>query len=266
MLKKVVLSFIGVGLLFAMTGREIMDKQKELQSTDSEETKEYMILINEDGSKEKREVSVKKKKNGDDLTNSLIVFVRPAEVQGTALLNIQQDGGVELQYVYMPAQKILQRIAQGAKKSYFMGTDFTYEDLSPDKLDNYNYKLIKEEKVKVTASDKNEDCYVVEAIPTDAYRPKTNYGKKLLWITKDKFYTKKVEFYDKKLNFIKSEVSWNFVNKGGTVYRPLKVFVNNKKENHKTLVQVSNIKINLPISNKIFTKRYLVNEEHMIDE
>jgi hypothetical protein len=267
MLKKVVLSMVTVGLLFGLTGREVMEKQKELQSTDTEQTKEFMILINEDGSKEVREVSIKKKKNNQkDLSNSLIVFVKPAEVAGTALLNIQPKENVELQYLYLPAQKILQRIAQGSKKNYFMGTDFTYEDLSPDKLDNYHYKIIKEETLKVSKTDKPEECYVIEAIPTDSYKPKTNYGKKVLWITKNHFYTKKVEFYDKKGKFIKDEVSWDFINPTGTVYRPIKVFINNKKENHKTLVKVSDIKVNIPIKDKIFSKRYLVNEEHMIDE
>ena len=39
------------------------------------------------------------------------------------------------QWLYMPAygQK-LKRIAGGNKKGYFMGTDFSYEDLRPENL------------------------------------------------------------------------------------------------------------------------------------
>ena len=35
-------------------------------------------------------------------------------------------------------------------------------------------------------------------------------------------------FYDKKGKFIKDEISWDFINPTGTVYRPIKVFINNK--------------------------------------
>ena len=267
MLKKIVAGAICVSSLLALTGRNVMDKQKELQKTDTEVSHQYMILVDEDGSKEKREIKeYKQKNNKKDLTDSLIVFIKPADIKGTALLNKQYSKDNENQWIYMPDLKKLQRIAQGSKKNYFMGTDFTYEDLSADKLDNYHYKLLREEKLKVNKHDKNDDCYVIQAIPTDSYKPKTGYGKKILWITKDHFYTKKIEFYDKKGKFIKNEISWDFINPVGTVYRPIKIIVNNKKENHKTLVKVVDLKINKPIKSKIFTQRYLLNEEQMFDD
>jgi len=267
MLKKILVGMICVGSLFGMTGREVMDKQKSLQTTETEQSREFMILINDDGSKEKRELRrYIKKDNAKDLTDSLIVFVKPSDVKGTALLNKQFTKEKENQWLYMPALRKLQRIAQGSKKNYFMGTDFTYEDLSADKLDNYHYKILKEEPLKVTKSDKTDECYVIESIPTDEYKPKTSYGKKILWITKDHFYTKKIEFYSKRGNLIKREVSWNFVNPTGTVYRPIKIKVDNIKENHKTLVKVGRIAINKALKKKIFTQRYLLNEEHMTGE
>jgi len=267
MLKKIIAGAICISSLFGMTGREVMDKQKQLQTTDTEQSHELMILINEDGSKEKRELRRYIKKNKEkDLTDSLIIFVKPSDVSGTALLNKQYSKDKENQWLYMPELKKLQRIAQGSKKNYFMGTDFTYEDLSSDKLDNYHYKILKEEPIKVAKTDKTDDCYVVEAIPTDTYRPKTSYGKKIFWITKKHFYTKKIEFYSKKGKLIKQEVSWDFINPTSTIYRPIKIKVNNIKENHKTLVKVVKIKINKPINPKVFTQRYLLNEEHMIGE
>ncbi len=266
-MKKIVLMLCCVSVLFGMSGREVMQKQKDLQSTKSEQSREIMILINSDNSKEKREVKRKMRKDVEkDLTDSLIVFVKPSDVGGTALLNLQASKEIENQYLYTPALKKLQRIAQGSKKNYFMGTDFTYEDLSADKLENYNYKILKEEDVKVAKSDKKELCYVIEATPTEAYTPKTSYSKKILWVTKEHFYTKKVEFYGKDKSLIKFENSWEFVNPTGTVYRPLKVAIINKKENHKTVVMVKDLKINEKINKKAFTKRYLLNEEHMADE
>jgi hypothetical protein len=260
-MKKLVLIGLVSSLIFAMTGREVMDKQKELQSSSTETDVEQMILINSDGSKEKREIKKWIKKDKEkDLSRSLIVFYQPADVRGTALLNKERTKTAEDQWLYIPAIHRLQRIAQGSKKNYFMGTDFTYEDLSADKLDNYQYKILRNEKYR------NDDCYVIEAKPTKEYYPKTNYGKKILWINKDKFYTEKIEFYGKDMNLIKIQTAYKFKNIKGTIYRPLFVKMDNLAEKHKTLAKVNDLKINEPMSNKYFQTRYLLSEQHLNDE
>jgi len=258
-MRKLVLLGLVSSLVLAMTGREVMDKQKELQSSNTETDTEQMILINSDNSKEKRVVKKWIKKDlKKDLSRSLIVFYAPADVRGTALLNKQRTKTEEDQWVYIPAIHKLQRIAQGSKKNYFMGTDFTYEDLSSDKLDNYHYKILKEEKLK-----NGDECYVIEAKPTKEYYPKTSYGKKILWVNKDKFYTEKIEFYNKDMKLIKVQTAYKFKNIKGTIYRPMFVAMNNLAEKHKTLVKVNELKINAPMSDKYFSTRYLLTEKHM---
>jgi hypothetical protein len=260
-MKKLVLLGLVTSLIFAMTGREVMDKQDKLQSSSTETDMEQMILVNSDGSKEKREIKkwIKKDK-AKNLSRSLIVFYKPADIRGTALLNKQRTQTEEDQWLYIPAIHRLQRIAQGSKKNYFMGTDFTYEDLSSDKLDNYHYKILK------TAKFGKDNCYVVEAKPTKEYYPKTSYGKKILWINKDKFYTEKIEFYNKDLKLIKVQTSYKSKNIKGTIYRPMFVKMDNLAEKHKTLVKINNLKINIPMSDKYFETRYLLSEQHMNNE
>ena len=72
----------------------------------------------------------------------------------------------------MPAygQK-LKRIAGGNKKGYFMGTDFSYEDLRPEKLEAHTYTVLKRK-------CDNQDCYVIESLPSTDEEKKTNgYAK-----------------------------------------------------------------------------------------
>jgi len=265
MFKKLVVLVVFCSFAFSMTGREVMEKQKKLQSTNTEQSIELMVLVDEDGTKEKRGVKrYIKKDNARDLTDSLIVFISPADVSGVSLLSKEISPTTENQWIYLPSLKNLKRIAQGSKKNYFMGTDFTYEDLSGDKLNNYHYTLLREEPLKVTKKDKVEDCYVVEAVPTKEHYKDTMYGKKVLWVTKDHFYTKKINFYDKNNKLLKTELSWDFKNVKGTVYRPIKGIMNNIKENHKTLVLVRKIVVDKKIPSKIFTQRYLLNEEQMV--
>jgi len=267
MLKKIVLFIFIINYLFAITGKEVIEKEKKLQATNTEQSHELMILIDEDGTLEKRELKRYIKKNKKtNLRDALITFIKPTDINGVALLEKQYKKGEQSQWLYIPALNKLQRIAKGSKKNYFMGTDFTYEDLSPIKISNYTYKIIKEEPIKVAKNDKSEDCYVIEMTPTNQYSPETNYGKKIIWVTKKHFYTKKIEFYNKNNKLIKTQVAWDFINPVGTVYRPIKIKVDNIEENHKTLVKVERIKINKPIKNKVFSKSYLLNEEHMVSE
>jgi len=267
MIKKIIIGIIFINNLFAITGKEVIQKEKQLQSTLTEQSHELMLLIDEDGTKEKRELKRYIKKNKlTNLRDALITFIKPVDINGVALLEKQYKKGEEIQWLYIPELKKLQRIAKGSKKNYFMGTDFTYEDLSPIKIDNYTYKLIKKEPLQVSQSDKLENCYVIEMIPTQKFAPNTNYGKKILWITTNHFYTKKIEFYNKNNKLIKTQIAWDFINPTGTVYRPIKIKVDNLEENHKTLVKVINIKINENIKNKIFSKTYILNEEHMVSE
>ena len=49
------------------------------------------------------------------------------------------------QWLYLPALKKTKRIASGDKSGSFMGSDFTYADMTTRNLDNYDYTLLKED-------------------------------------------------------------------------------------------------------------------------
>lgn len=160
--------------LFAITGKEIMQTQKDRQKTKNESSIEQMMLVNSDGSKEIRQVTRRIKDVGNDLHKALITFLSPADIKGTALLTWEQKDREDDQWLYMPSLGKMQRIAKGSKKNYFMGTDFTYEDMSSEDLDNFNYKTIKEE------NKNGKDCWVIEATPVDSYSKDTMYSKRIL--------------------------------------------------------------------------------------
>lgn len=257
-MKKLLLLVFVVVEIFALSGREVMEKQKKLQSSNNESDTELMLLIDSDGHKEKRVVKRYIKKNiKTDLSKNLLIFIQPADIRGVSLLNKERSKDKEDQWLYLPAIHKLQRIAEGNKKNYFMGTDFTYEDLSRDRLDNYKFKIIK---IDNFGKDK---CYVIEAIPVKSYLPKTSYGKKILWINKDKFYTERIEFYNKDGKLIKIQNAYKFRHIKGTIYRPMFIEMNNIAENHKTLVKIINLKVNSNLNDKYFNFKYLLTEQYL---
>jgi len=82
-------------------------------------------------------------------------------------------------------------------------------------------------------------------------------------VKKFKFYTEKIEFYGKNMKLIKVQNAYKFKNVKGTMYRPLFVSMNNLAEQHKTLVKVNDVKVDMPMSDKYFSTRYLLNEKQM---
>ena len=241
-----------------MTGKEIMEKQKNLHKTNSEFEVEMMILQNKDGSKETRKLKRYMREQEKDVYRSLLVFMDPSDIKGTALLNWQHKEARDDQWLFMPALKKMDRIAEGGKKNYFMGTDFTYEDLQSEDTNDYTYTVLKKEKCLET-----KDCSVVEAIPaTDAKKKESGYSKRVMWITADNFVTVKTDFYNKQGTLQKTQTNMDFINVSGTIWRAQKGVMDNVKINHKTYIAIADRKINEKIEDKVFTDRFILNGEH----
>ena len=244
-----------------ITGREVMEKQKELHKVQSEIGDEIMLLVDKDGSKEKRLVKRYAKEVGDDVHRYLIVFLNPADIRGTALLTWEQEERDNDQWLYLPAQKKMQRIAKGSKKNYFMGTDFTYEDMEPEDLDNFNYTILRSE--KLNQDKKDFDCYVIESVPANKEKKReSGYSKRIIWIEKGHIYTLKVEFYDRRGRLQKIQTNHALENVSGTVWRAKKTLMNHLGRKHKTLTGIKSRKINTPVKDSVFTERFILSGKH----
>jgi len=244
-----------------MTGREVMDKQEEMHKVQTEVGDEIMMLVDKDGNKEKRNVKRYTKEMGDDLYHYLIVFLSPADIKGTALLTWEQKERENDQWLYLPAQKKMQRIAKGSKKNYFMGTDFTYEDMEPENLDNFNYTILRTEKLEL--DKKVSECYVIEAVPAnDEKKRESGYSKRIMWIEKEHFYTLKTEFYDRRERKQKVQTNYKMENVSGTIWRPKQTLMDHLEKEHKTVTGITGRKINVDLQDSIFTERYILSGKH----
>lgn len=244
-----------------MTGREVMEKQKELHKVQTEIGDEIMMLVDKDGNKEKRNVKRYAKEVGDDIHRYLVVFLSPADIKGTALLTWEQKERENDQWLYLPAQKKMQRIAKGSKKNYFMGTDFTYEDMEPEDIDNFDYKILRSEELKVQQDV--SQCYVIESTPAnDEKKRESGYSKRIMWIEKEHLYTLKVEFYDRRDRLQKVQTNYKMENVSGTVWRPKQTLMDHKQKEHKTVTGITGREINVDLSDSVFTERHILSGKH----
>ncbi len=261
-MKTIHTSIIAAALLLAaagsmtaqkLSGREIMNRNDAQQRTKDEQSQLTMELINKKGKKRVRKVTQLTKTRADGNENSLIRFLAPADVRGTGLLTHEQSDRDDDQWLYLPALKKVRRISASDKSDNFMGTDFAFEDLQPQELDKYQYTLLKTETID------GQECYLIEAIPTDPEEKKASgYSKRLLWIRTDNFVTVQIHFFDKKQEFFKrfkaSEI--REIGDSGT-WRAHRIVMENLKNGHKTVLLFENYRINQGLGDKFFTRRYL---------
>lgn len=241
-----------------LTGRQILDEQKRRHKTASEIEVQQMLLVDATGGKEKREVRRYSKEVEPDVYRSLLGFLSPRNIRGTALLTWQHKDQEDDQWLYMPARGKLQRIAKGGKRNYFMGTDFTYEDLRGEDLNAHIYNRLE----NTTYND--QKCFVVEALPaTKEENRESGYSKRILWIRQDIFSTLKVEFYDKRGKLLKIQYSSGLENTEGEIWRARKGLMENIQRKHKTFVLSAGRQINVPIDDKTFTERFILQGLHI---
>jgi outer membrane lipoprotein-sorting protein len=117
-------------------------------------------------------------------TKALVIIEEPADLKNTAFLNLDYDDGArdDDQWLYLPALHRAKRIGSSGRSGSFMGSDFSYADLSRTDPADYDFKLI-----EPSTSVDGEDCWLIEATPrTDKAKEETGYLKKHVWVSKAK--------------------------------------------------------------------------------
>ena len=169
--------------VFALSGREIMEKVNARDVGDSSSGEMEMILIDKKGKKRIRKLKTFGGKKGKD-TLSLMFFISPADVKNTGFLtyDYKKSGKDDDQWLYLPALRKTKRIAAGDKSGSFMGSDLNYSDMTTPDLDLYDYTLMKETDVR------GEKVWQIKAVPKSKDEAeKSGYSKSVIFIRQDNY-------------------------------------------------------------------------------
>ena len=231
-----------------LTGRQIVEKAYNIPTGDDQTSVLTMTLTNKSGQTRVRKIQQYSKDLGDT-EKSIMFFLSPADVKNTSFMNWSYDSDkADDQWIYLPALKKVKRISSDSKSDYFMGSDFTYDDLGDRKIDADIHKLLKSEKIN------GVDCYVVESVSKDE---DYMYTKTKTWIRKDNFVGMKKEFYDEDEDLLKI-LSIKKVEKISGFWVITNSEMKNVQKNHKTSIKLTNIKINTGVPASKFTDRMMM--------
>lgn len=234
---------------FAQTGREIAQKVKDRPDGDTRQSELTMTLINKRGKTRERKLTSYSIDVAKD-KKTIMFFTYPGDVQGTGFLTWDYDesGKDDDKWLYLPSMKKTRRISgSSAKKDYFMGSDFTYDDMGSRSLDEDTHKLLGEETID------GHKCWKLE------YTSKDNrdiFSKKIGWIRQDCLIALKVEYYDR-MGKLHRVLKLSNINKVDGFWIAQKLEMTNVQTQHKTILEITNPKFNVPMDESKFTVQTL---------
>ena len=203
-----------------------------------------MILKNRQGQSSKRNMRLRTLEQKGDGDKSMVIFDRPKDVSGTALLTYSHRNGIDDQWLYLPALKRVKRIASNNKAGPFMGSEFAYEDLSSQEVDKYSWKFLRKE----------GNNFVLERVPN--YK-NSGYKRQIVWIDSTHYRTMKTEFYDRKNSKLKTLVLSGYKQYKNKFWRAAKMEMQNHQTGKSTTLQWNNYKFGTGLKSSHFTKNKL---------
>ena len=154
-----------------------------------------MLLRDRKGRETRRQMRLKVLEVDGDGDKSLFVFDQPRDVRGTALLSHSHVNADDDQWLYLPALKRVKRINSSSRSGAFMGSEFTYEDMSTPEVEEFSYRYLRDEPCGEFT------CTVTEQVPLDE---KSGYSRKVVWQDTVELRTWKVELFDRRNSHLKT--------------------------------------------------------------
>ena len=238
-----------------MSAREIMQAVDDREDGDNKASDMKMVLIDKNGDTRTREIRSFDKDKGED-NQRIMFFLSPADVKDTAFLTYDYDAYEkdDDQWLYLPALRKSKRIASSDKSGSFMGSDFSYSDMTRKNLDAYDFTIMKEGEVR------GHKVWQIQSVPkSDEEIKETGYTKSIAFVRQDNFVVVRALHWVKEGKRLKYLDVTKLEQIDG-VWTVLEMNMTTKKGKstlHKTQLSFSNVKYNQPLDEQMFTLRRL---------
>ena len=174
----------------------------------------------------------------------LVRFSAPGDLKGMGVLVENKD----VMYVFLPGFQKVRRVGTHVKAQTFMGSDFSYEDMSLSRYSpTYDAKLVK------------EDANSWELQLNVKAGQEIEYPRVYMWVDKKSNQPTKIDFMDGSGKVLKTSEYVDYHIDDGNHYGPTKVVVTDHRRNdHKSEIVFTHVKLNQGLKDDFFTQRTLI--------
>ncbi len=178
-------------------------------------------------------------------------FVKPSDIKRTTFLVQKHIGKDDYRRLYLPASDKILAIAGSRKQDPFMGSDFSYEDVSGRHFSMDNHTLISEGTLNKRA------VFITESVPKVR---EDKIAKMKAWIDQKTYIPLKVEFYNHDDTVFKRYESGSIKKVSGFT-TIMKRTMTSPLEGTRTvlLVNPKKVRYNVGLKDSLFSERSLKN-------
>lgn len=177
-------------------------------------------------------------------------FKKPSDVSRMTFMVWKNPDARDDRWLYVPAVDLIKRISADDKNSSFIGSDFTYEDVSGRHWTEDTHSLISD-----SESTGERETYLISSVPLESYK---GFSEKKSWIDKKTHLPLREEYYDDKGKLLRVFTADKIEVIDGIETITQRTMTNEKKKQH-TTITFDNIDYNTGVTEKVFTERYLKN-------
>ena len=230
-------------------GRQIATDARERQKGFGNFTANLtMTLRNKRGQESQREVRLKVIEVEGDGDRTLFVFDRPRDVRGTAFLVHAHKDESDEQWLYLPALKRVKRISSSKQSGSFMGSEFSYEDLSAAEVEKFTHRHLRDEACG------DLECTVLERVPLSK---DSGYARQLVWLDREELRTMQIQFFDRRDEHLKTMVVDEYAQYLDRFWRAGKVVMTNHLTGKSTVLRWTDYEFGTDLDEGDFTKTAL---------
>jgi len=213
---------------------------------DARVTFKMRLFDRQDRVRERALTALSKKYPAGD--KSLTRFTQPADIAGTGFLVWEHTVSNQEaeRFLFLPSLGRVRRIAGSEAQESFVGSDFTYEDISGREFDDYTYTLVNETALGGTA-------YTLESRAKNA---NARFPRVVSVIRKDNFVVVHAEIFGKRDDLVKVFDATR-VEKTGKYWTVTAMTMKDLGQKTRTEMAVEKAEYDIGLADDLFTRREL---------
>jgi hypothetical protein len=218
--------------------QQVYDTHKQYPYVYEEQS---LVLIDRDGNRETRKVKLYSRMEPASIQRFLVLLESPEDVKGVAVLAERNANGDTRQAIYLPAlgESMIEN-SGGAGDTNFLGTDFSIENLTGERLEDYDYRRRRDELI-------NYKMYsVVDVFDKPSEADQTALRRH--YISQEILYLTRTDYFDDLGRVRKRQSSHDMTQVLGDMWRANMLLMEDLQNGHKTLIK---------INRRIFSKEYV---------
>ncbi len=241
--------------------REVMAKSVAASSLDHVTLTSTLTIGSMSGDARAKSFTLFRKVASDGVHfRSLARFSAPAEIRGEAVLMDERGNGRNEVLLWLPRYKKTRRVETQAQRASFMGSSFSYADMTTQTVDDYKHEIAKSE---ACPGDPKSSCFVVVSHPaSDAVKANQGYGKKTTWVRSSDYQALQTELFDEG-GALWKRIVFSDIREVDTKQRkavPHAIRVDDLKAKRFSQIVVHKADTNAAVSDSLFTEQSLARD------